>query len=83
MENKEWGGLPLESFSNTIQKVERVIDRTIEKKCSNCFSILPLTSFYKNKRWGYQSRCKECNPKVWSEYKERTKNKPKRQYKKD
>lgn len=82
MKNDEWGGLPLDAYSATPVITTKVIDRTKEKCCNNCFKVKMLDQFYKNKesKDGRQRRCIECNPKVWAEYKERTKTTKKRQY---
>jgi hypothetical protein len=44
----------------------------MEKKCSNCFKIKPVTEFYRKlDRW--QSRCKACNAEVVYGYNYRAK----------
>lgn len=43
------------------------------KKCSNCFKLKALTSFYVKRGFGHQSRCKDCNAEVVRGYRERAK----------
>lgn len=53
-----------------------------EKKCNTCERLLPIEMYSKNKalKYGYSNRCKECDKKVWSVYKENNKEKINKEY---
>lgn len=55
----------------------------VEKKCSNCFKIKPVTEFYRKRAYGpngRQSRCKECNNEVVRGYHERARERMRDKY---
>lgn len=76
-DNLDWWGDPLESFSDTIKPIS--INKQIEKRCSNCFLVKPLESFYKKETYR-QSHCIQCHPEIVAAWKAKSKGKPKRQY---
>ena len=67
----------------TLERLEKNrTDLPSEKVCNTCKTLLPIENYSVNNnlKFGRSNRCKECDKKVWSVYKEANKERINREY---
>ena len=67
----------------TLERLEKNrTDLPSEKVCNTCKKLLPIENYSVNNnlKFGRSNRCKECDKKVWSVYKEANKERINREY---